>query len=123
MAKHNDVGKWGEEIAREYLLTNGYTVAAENVRIGKVEIDLIAYKHSSICFIEVKTRSDEFYDPAEAIDAKKRQRMVRAADSWVRSMQILHEPQFDVILITGSPENYTLEHIPDAFFPALNNIV
>ena len=123
MAEHNDVGRWGEVIAREYLLVNGYTIAAENFKIGRVEVDIIAYKDAAICFVEVKTRTDSDYDPADAVDAKKRQRLVRAADTWVRAMEIKHEPQFDIILITGTPDDYRLEHIPDAFFPSLNNLV
>ncbi len=121
MAKHNDVGHWGEEIAREYLIAHGYTIGGENVKIGNVEVDILAFKDSTVCFVEVKTRTHEFDDPAAAVDAKKRQRLVRAADTWVRAMDIHHEPQFDIIVIKGTPDNYTLEHIPDAFFPALNN--
>lgn len=121
MAEHNDVGKWGEEVARDYLLTHGYTLAAENVRIGNVEIDIIALKDSTISFVEVKTRSNDFKDPADAVDARKRRRMVRAADTYVRAMDIRHEPQFDLIIVVGNPLNYSIEHIPDAFFPSLNN--
>lgn len=121
MAKHNEVGHWGEELAREYLIVHGYTIAGENMRIGNVEVDIVAYKDSAICFVEVKTRTGEYEDPADAVDSKKRQRLVKAADVWVRALDIKHEPQFDIIVIKGTPENYTLEHIPDAFFPSLNN--
>lgn len=121
MAAHNELGKWGEQVAREYLLVNGYTLAAEDLRVGRVEVDIIAFKGQSVCFVEVKTRSTDFVDPADAVDKKKQRRMVRAADSWVRSNKIPHDPQFDLILITGTPEAYTLEHIPDAFLPSLNN--
>ncbi len=117
MAEHNDVGKWGEKVARDYLLVNGYVIMGENVRIGNIEIDLIAQKGSSICFVEVKTRSTDFNDPAEAIDKRKRARMARAADTYVRAYNIPHDPQLDVILIIGNPLKYTLEHIPDAFLP------
>lgn len=121
MADHNDVGKWGERVARDYLLTHGYTIAGENVRIGNVEIDLVALKDSSICFVEVKTRSDSFKDPADAVDSRKRQRMARAAESYVRAFDIRHDPQFDIIIVVGNPMHFTIEHIPDAFFPTLGN--
>ena len=29
------------------------------------------------------------------------------------------EPQFDLIFIIGDPDGYTLEHIPDAFYPTV----
>lgn len=121
MAEHNEVGKWGEKVARDYFLTQGYAIAGENVRICKVEIDLIVIKDDRICFVEVKTRSSDFKDPAEAIDKRKRARMTMAADSYMRAYDVPHEPQFDIFLIIGNPQNYRMEHIPDAFFPLLNN--
>ncbi|MDE5649953.1 MAG: YraN family protein, partial [Duncaniella sp.] len=60
MAEHNETGKWGEKVARDYLLAQGYAIMGENVRIGNMEIDIIAMKDSSICFVEVKTRSTDF---------------------------------------------------------------
>ncbi len=110
MAGHNELGRWGEVIARELLLTQGYAICGENIRISGVEIDFIATKDDVICFVEVKTRSTDFVDPVEAIDRRKRSRLVKAADS-----------RFDIVIIIGSPESYTIEHIPDAFLPSLNN--
>ncbi|MDE7410634.1 MAG: YraN family protein [Paramuribaculum sp.] len=120
MASHNELGKWGEQIAKEYLITKGYAVMDSNLHIGHKEIDIIATKGTTIAFIEVKTRHDNFIDPAEAIDAKKIRNLTRAADSFIRSNQIRLEPRFDAIIIIGTPTtSYTLEHIPDAFYPPL----
>ena len=121
MARHNELGKWGEAVARDYLLTQGYAVGEENIRIAGVEIDFIAMRDGYICFVEVKTRSTDFSDPAAAVGRRKRSRLVRAADSYLRSMDVRLEPRFDIMVIVGTPENYTIEHIPDAFLPNLNN--
>ncbi len=121
MAEHNDVGKWGEKVAQDYFLTHGYAIAGTNVRIGKVEIDLIVIKDNRICFVEVKTRSTDFKDPAEAIDTRKRARMTKAADLYVHTYNVPHDPQFDIFIVIGNPLHYTVEHIPDAFYPILNN--
>lgn len=121
MADHNELGKWGEEVARGYLLTQGYAIGGENIRVAGVEIDFIAMKDEYICFVEVKTRATDFIDPADAIDKRKRSRMVRAADAYMRSYDIPLEPRFDLVLVIGNPMNYTVEHIPDAFLPTLNN--
>lgn len=122
MARHNTIGAWGERVAREYLLSKGYAIGAENTRLGSVEIDFIAFKDDRICFVEVKTRSTDFVDPLEAIDTRKRARMVRAADAYLHSNDIALEPQFDIVIVIGTPESgHTVEHIPDAFYPSLNN--
>ena len=121
MARHNELGAWGEKVAREYLLTQGYAIGGENTRIGNYEIDFIAMKEDRIVFVEVKTRSTDYVDPLEAVDSRKRARLVRAADEYIRSMNIPLEPQFDILTVVGSPEKYEIEHFPDAFFPPLRS--
>lgn len=120
MASHNDLGKWGEQLAREYLISKGYAITEENHHIGHKEIDIIATKGSTIAFVEVKTRHDNFMDPADAIDSKKIRNIVRAADTYIHLTQTRLNPRFDIIIIVGTPQTtHTLEHIPDAFIPPL----
>ena len=120
MARHNETGKWGEEIATGLLVSKGYAIVERDVKVGRVEIDIIATKDNRVCFVEVKTRSTDFVDPLEAVDTRKRARMVRAADAWMQGNRIMLEYQFDIILIIGTPDSYTVEFIPDAFFPSLS---
>ena len=119
MAQHNETGHWGEELACEKLITNGYAICQRNFRIGHYELDIIAMKGNRIVFVEVKTRTNLNSDPIEAIDNKKILHMVRAANTYVTTFDIPHEVQFDIITIVGTPDNYTLEHIPDAFMAPL----
>lgn len=120
MAEHNSLGAWGEKLAREHLLAQGYTIGAENTRYGNVEIDFIAFKDDMVVFVEVKTRSTDFIDPMEAVDRRKQARMVRAADAYLRDYDLTLDYRFDVILVIGSPEGgHTIEHIPDAFMPPM----
>lgn len=121
MAQHNDTGAWGERVAREHLLAQGYAIGAENTRYGNVEIDFIAFRDDMVIFVEVKTRSTDFADPLEAVDNRKRSRMVRAADAYLRDNGIALDYRFDIILVIGTPEGtHTVEHIPDAFLPPLH---
>ncbi|MBD5251653.1 MAG: YraN family protein [Bacteroides sp.] len=118
MAQHNLTGKWGEQIAMEHLLASGYTIEATNVRIGKVEIDIVARKDDRIIFVEVKTRSSDYVDALTSIDAEKTRRLLRAADTYMRGVELSLEPQIDLIFIVGTPETgFSLEHIPDAIYP------
>ena len=120
MAKHNEIGKWGENIAKEYLISKGYAIVDMNTQIGKKELDIVAMYNSRIVFVEVKTRTNPDSDPLEAIDRKKILFLSRAAENYVRAHNIPHEVQFDVIVITGTPESqYELTHYPDAFMAPL----
>lgn len=115
MARHNSTGSWGEQIASELLTSKGYAILHRNWRSGHYELDIVAMKDSRIVFVEVKTRSSDFLDPTHAIDRKKIMRIIRSADSYINSFNIPHEYQFDIINIIGTQEEYTVEHIPDAF--------
>lgn len=125
MARHNELGKWGEQLAVDLLVTKGYAIVERNWRAGNLEVDIVAMKDNRIVFVEVKTRSSGFVDPLDAIDRRRVSRIVRAANSYVKAYNIPHEVQFDVIIIIGTPESGNMpqvEHIPDAFLPPLRTI-
>ena len=42
MAAHNELGKWGEDIASEYLIHNGYQIVERDWKSGRRDIDIIA---------------------------------------------------------------------------------
>ncbi len=119
MARHNDLGHWGEDIAADYLVAGGYAIVGRNLRFGRDEIDIVATRGSGIMFVEVKTRSTPFDDPLDAVNPEKRRRMARFADSFLRSGNYPQRPQFDIITIVGTPADHVLTHYPDAFVPAL----
>ena len=119
MAQHNRLGKWGEKIAVDYLITQGYAIVETNWHIGHYEIDIIATKGNRLIFIEVKTRSNDDYDPLEAVDSRKKGHMVRSAHAYIMSCDIPYEVQYDIVTVIGDPHSYKLEHIPDAFLPSV----
>ncbi|MDE6308760.1 MAG: YraN family protein [Muribaculaceae bacterium] len=119
MAEHNDLGAWGEQTACDHLTTKGYAIVARNVRVANHEIDVIATKGPRIAFVEVKTRRTSIVDPLLAINRQRMNRMTAAANAYIKSYGIPMEPQFDVITIVGTPDNFELQHYPDAFRPPL----
>lgn len=122
MAEHNEWGQQAERIASEYLLKNGYIIREQNWRPknGHVEVDIISQKDNFIIFVEVKARKNSDYDPLDAVTDKKIKKLVRAASAYLNSMEYDFEYRFDVIAVTGKPEDYVLEHIEDAFLPPLS---
>ncbi|MBI2990357.1 MAG: YraN family protein [Candidatus Magasanikbacteria bacterium] len=78
-----NIGIWGEAQSCAFLKRQGYRIAETNFRTRRGEIDIIAYMASEgrfvLSFIEVKTRSSLFSLPEYATEAKKRQRIYRAA--------------------------------------------
>ncbi len=121
MAKHNQLGKWGEDLACEYLMTKGYSILERNWRMRRLEVDIIATKGKRIIFVEVKTRSTDAVDPLLSIDRTRINHLVRAANVFIRARDVRLEYQFDLVFIIGDTDspNPKIEHIPDAFLPPL----
>lgn len=101
---HNQrIGKWGEQIAVDYLAEHSYEIITRNVRTPYGEIDIIARQGDSTIFVEVKTRtSNKMGLPEESITARKREHMLAAADHYAAEHEIDHW-QIDVIAIEGKP--------------------
>ncbi len=121
MAKHLDLGKAGELIARRYLERLGYKIHAANVRLKKDEIDLIAYdpKEKMIVFVEVKTRrtSSEAYPIHSAVNAHKRRCLKRAISRWVIREQYEGPGRIDVLCVEN---DRVTEHLINIGSPMLD---
>jgi len=117
-----EFGRWGEDIACEILVGLGYAIVERNWRVGHLEIDIVAQKGGRMVFVEVKTRAaDSMVDPLDAIDRRKQAHMAAAANAYLKGRDWPGDVQFDVFGIRGCPEEYTVEHIPDAFLPPLKS--
>ena len=110
------LGKKGEAIACQYLLSLGYEILHKNWRSRNKEIDIIAKDQDTIVIVEVKTRKNltDGY-PHDRIDEKKQYDLITAADDFIRKNEIEMEVRFDVINVIIFPQTQELEHIPNAF--------
>ena len=99
------LGSEGEEAAARHLASLGYTVLARRFRTRRGEIDLVAQDGDTLVFVEVKSRSAAgFGRPAEAVDARKRSRLRRAAEVYLLRHGGGDRPcRFDVLEVFRSP--------------------
>jgi putative endonuclease len=117
MAKHNDLGKLGENLAVVFLKSHGYEIIETNWTFQKAEIDIIAQKENTLAIIEVKTRSSiAFGLPQDFVKPKKIQLLVKAVDEYVTSNALNVEVRFDIIAIHKEGGEFKIEHIEDAFY-------
>lgn len=123
MAEHNDLGKWGEDEAVLYLEDQGYTIVDRDWRLGRRDLDILAYTPdgNTLVVVEVKTRTDEdFLQPEEAVTRSKMRNLAIATDAYVRSRHITQEIRFDIIAIVGCNHQVkSLQHLKEAFNPML----
>ncbi len=100
------LGRAGEEAAGRYLEAQGYRVVERNYRCRSGEIDIIARDGDVLCFVEVKARRTGAYGRGiEAVEARKRQRMRRAAAGYLQRFGS-HPPvcRFDAAEVWLSPD-------------------
>lgn len=97
-------GRRYEEAAGAYLESLGYRILERNYRCRRGEIDLIARDGAVLVFIEVKfRRGPAAGDPAEAVDARKRRRIVTAARMYLAERRLSPQTlcRFDVVAFRG----------------------
>ncbi len=117
MAKHNDLGKKGEEIAIAFLQKKGYEILDLNWTFQKAEIDIIAKLQNTLAIIEVKTRSSlTFGLPQDFVKPKKIQLLVKAVNQYVILNDLDLNVRFDIIAIHHHNNNFDIEHLENAFY-------
>lgn len=122
MAAHNELGKSGEELTKEYFTNKGFTILATNWRFRNAEIDLVVQKNNFISIIEVKTRSSNaFGEPSTFVNKQKQKLLIQAAE-WFCEQKNLDDVEinFDVVSIILKKDNsFSIEHIENAFYAIL----
>ncbi|MFQ5417497.1 MAG: YraN family protein [Myxococcota bacterium] len=116
--QHLALGAEGEARAAAHLRHRGYRIVARNVRAGGVEIDLVARRGAWTVFVEVKTRRSRRAGlPEEAVDSRKRARLVRGAAAWLRDHpRSFARVRFDVVVCEVDAESgWRVRHLPGAF--------
>ncbi len=120
MAEHNELGKKGEYIARQYLEKKGYKIINCNWRFLKDEIDIIALYENFLIIVEVKARNTDYFgEPEFAVTKKKQKFLVRATQAYIDQKNINNEVRFDIVAITFCPEGHRINHIEDAFYATM----
>jgi putative endonuclease len=100
--EHLALGQSGESEAYFFLKRQGYRMVASNFRIAKDhgEIDFIGWDDDVLCFVEVKTRSDDsFAPPSTAVTDSKRRHILSVAKRYLRRMPGRPPCRFDILSI------------------------
>lgn len=114
---HNELGKWGEQFAADYILRKGYEILERNWFFAKAEIDIIAKKGNELIIVEVKTRNSDFFgDPQDFVTPAKIKLLVKAANEYIISNDLDLEVRFDIIAVLKNKTQEKLEHFENAFY-------
>ncbi|HYP06656.1 MAG TPA: YraN family protein [Bryobacteraceae bacterium] len=113
------LGERGERAAARHLRRLGYTIIARRHRSRYGEFDVIAVDGRTVVFVEVKTRrSEAVATAAEAVDRRRRERMTRAANAYLKSHSLLEcAARFDIVEVIWplAVRRPTIRHHKNAF--------
>ena len=98
-----NTGKFGENLAVNFLKNKGYKIIQRNFRTKYGEIDIIAEKGNFIIFIEVKFRKKRIFGTAEeSINYGKLKKIKQTAEYYLNNFYKGNKnPRIDVIAINS----------------------
>ena len=111
------LGSQGEQLVARHLEREGFTIIGRNVRVGRLELDVVARRGSLLVFCEVRTRaSRDFVDPIDTIDGAKQARIRSAALAWLEATdEPVLEVRFDAASVVLSEQEQALSYYESAF--------
>lgn len=114
-----EIGKWGENLACQYLEKRNYEVIERNFRCHYGEIDIIArdIRKNEFVFFEVKTRSNLKYgNPVEAVTKQKQRHIKKAVNYFIYKSHLESQKiRVDVIEVFIKKEKAKVHHIKQIF--------
>ena len=117
MDKRHELGRRGEDLAAGHLEALGYRLVARNHINPVGELDLVALDGETVVVVEVKCRSKAGRPPAEAVNSRKRRKLVQTATLFLKLKHWENRPaRFDVVEVVSPPDaKPAINHIPRAF--------
>ncbi|HAG57397.1 MAG TPA: YraN family protein [Ruminococcaceae bacterium] len=106
-----EIGAQGETFAAQILQEQGMKILSRNYYTPYGEIDLIVLDKGCIAFVEVKTRrTGSVTRPAEAVDRRKRERIIRSAVCYLMEYPVDLQPRFDVFeIVTKKGKTFSVQ--------------
>ena len=111
-------GALAEDAACALLESRGLRLIARNARYPFGELDLVMRDGGTLAFIEVRLRqSNRFGGAAVSVDARKRRKLVLAAQAWLSAHRDYAKApcRFDVVAVMRGDQGMDCEWIPAAF--------
>jgi putative endonuclease len=111
-------GQAYEEMATQYLKTQGLKVLERNYHCRLGEIDIIAENKEFLIFVEVKYRKNTaFGEPFAAVDHKKQRRLINTALHYCQQQGLgqRRAMRFDVLSIRPHQDQFDIQWLENAF--------
>lgn len=114
------LGRKAERAVGEYLERQGFSIVAFNLRLGMLELDVVARQKNLVVVVEVRTRGPGAWTTAfGSISPLKRARIRRAGQRlWrerYRQDPSIERMRFDAASVVFDDAGVHIEYVPAAF--------
>ncbi|HON17948.1 MAG TPA: YraN family protein [Salinivirgaceae bacterium] len=118
MSEPFDLGKKGEELACQHLMSMGYTIHHRNWRFRKYEIDIVATQNNTLVFVEVKTRTPGFISkPEDSMNKGKQRQLIEGAHEYIKQNHWNADSRIDLVKVYIDKQKVNITHIENAVTP------
>jgi putative endonuclease len=95
------IGVDAESIAADFLTKQGFKILEKNFKTKVGELDIIARDKDTLCFVEVKCRSNLSHGlPEETVNYFKQRKLAKAALFYLKQYNLLDsKARFDVVSV------------------------
>ena len=109
-----ELGQAGEDLAAAHLESCGWQIVERNLRLRHGELDIVALAHTTLVFVEVKTRRTVVTGvPQAAVTPDKMRRLRRLAGEYLMERSTPHrDVRIDVVAVHAHLDGtFSLEHL------------
>ncbi len=120
MSERHRLGREAEGVVVDYLLGRGFSIEATNLRLGALELDIVARQGAVVAVVEVRTRGPGAWTSGfGSISAAKRRRIRWAGERlWrmrYRRDLSVERMRFDAAAVSFSAAGPSVEYVEGAF--------
>ncbi len=109
--ENRKTGRFGEDLAADFLKKKGYEIVERNFATRFGEIDIIARKNGVTVFVEVKTKKgDEFGSPEEMVGKNKLGRVKRMATVYLDGKEVTCRIDMVAVVLDGQNKVQRITH-------------
>ena len=116
----SDRGSRAESAVVEYLEKSGFSIVARNLRLGHLELDIVARRSELIVVVEVRTRGDGAWTTGFGSLTRLKRHRIRRAGQRLWRQRYKNDPtaerlRFDAASVRFAGEQADVDYVVAAF--------
>ena len=114
--KRHAFGHMAENHVASHLHNSGFTILERNYKRLQGEVDIIARNNEAVIFVEVKARTNDYFNTSEVVTLSKQRKVIKAAELFIMEKKLYNTIiRFDVALVKPAQGTFEITYIPNAF--------